>query len=475
MIGSSTGLLRIVANAVSIGGGEVANKAATFLVYAAVSRVLGLEPFGQLALGLTLLYTFHVFGYAGLPTVLVRRVAQRPHLARRYLAHGYLASLASSSLAAMAMLTTVFVMRYQSSTTWVVGTLALAVPFYSLSMITESVIKGRQKMHLIPIGNLPGNAVLVIGSFAVLWLGLSVLAVAAVVVVSRMLTFSILHGLAISQIGLATSCWTRWSMAWRLLYFSRGFLWSDGIAAVGASLYGLLLSKFATEREVGMLTAAFHLLQPIQIMYRSVGHSVFPPLVAAAATGNQAVVALVHRVLGLLLRMASPACLTVFLFADEGLSVIYGSKGFGDGAYVLQILSLSLLLDPMNPILGHALWAVGADRSVFRIVIVNVFSSLLLGLLLIGSFGLTGAACSALLGSILSTSLHYWMFHRRIGSPQLLSDFLRILPAMLAALIVVVLCPWPKPFVWVLAVLTYACLIAVVTPGTNRWWNFRPT
>lgn len=474
MVTSSANLLRIAFNAVSIGGGEAANKASTFIVYAAVSRVLGLEPFGQLALGLTLLYTFHVFGYAGMPTILVRRVAQRPQLARRYLAHGYLAAVLSSSMAAVSMLLVVFLMRYQPSTTWVVATLALAVPFYSLSMITEAVIKGRQEMHLIPVGNFPGNTVLVFGSLAVLWLGYGVLAVAAVVAISRILTCCTLHQLAMGLFKNQQVPRVRWTLAWRLLYYSRIFLWSDGIAAVGASLYGLLLSKFASEREVGMLSAAFQLLQPIQIMYRSVGHSVFPPLVTAAATGQQAVTTLAHRILSLMLRISFPACVTVFMFAGEILNMVYGSKGFGDAALVLQILSLSLLLEPLNPILGHALWAVGADRSVFRIVVVNVSISLLLGLILIGSFGLTGAACGVLLGSTLNTGLHYWTFERRIGNPGLLREVLGTLPASLAAIAIILFCPWPKLAVWAVALLLYASWTFAITPRTRRWLNYRP-
>jgi O-antigen/teichoic acid export membrane protein len=356
-----------------------------------------------------------------------------------------------------------------------VSTLALAVPFYSLSMITEAVIKGKQEMHLIPVGNFPGNAVMVFGSLAVLWLGYGVLAVASVVVISRILTCYTLHKLAMDLFKNQPARRVRWTLAWCLLYFSRIFLWSDGIAALGASLYGLLLSKCASEREVGMLSAAFQLLQPIQILYRSVGHSAFPALVTAAKTGQQAVAALAHRILSHMLRLSFPACVTVFLFAGEILNLVYGSKGFGDAAMVLQILSLSLLLEPLNPILGHALWAVGAERNVFRIVVVNVFSSILLGLPLIGSFGLTGAACGTLLGSILSTGLHYWTFERRIGNPMLLLEVLRTLPVSLVAIAIILFCPWPKLAVWAVAMLIYGSWTFAIAPNTWRWLNYRPT
>ncbi len=472
MTGSRSSLRKIALNAISIGGGEVANKASTFLVYAAVSRIAGLEAFGQLALGLTLLYTCHVFGYAGLPTVLVRLVARRPHTAKRYLIHGYLSTAMTSSLAALAMVAIAFAMRYQTTTTQVICLLALAVPFYSLTMITEAIIKGRDKMHLIALGNIPGNATMVLGSLAVLWLGYGVLGVTLVIVLSRLITLLTLHGLA--TLALAEEhCRSPISLSLllRLLSSSRIFLGSDGMAAVGTSLAGVMLSKFTSESEVGMLNAAFQLLQPIQIMYRSVGHSTFPPLVAAAKTSKLAVANLVHSVLSLLIRLAFPASLVMFVFAGDFLDLVYGSKGFRQGSFVLQIVAFSLLFDPLNPVLGHGLWAVGADRSVFRIVQTNIIFNLLLGLVLIGNFGLVGAAVCALVSSIVNTCQHYVVFTQKVASPRLMREILRLAPAILVSLVVVIAAPCSRFVSFPAAILLYTIIVFATSLGMIRFLN----
>jgi O-antigen/teichoic acid export membrane protein len=431
MSGARFSLKKIGLNAISIGGGEVANKASTFLVYAAVSRIAGLEAFGQLALGLTLLYTCHVFGYAGLPTVLIRLAARRPHIAKRYLVHGYIATAMTSCLAALAMVAIALAMRY-----------------------------------LIALGNLPGNAAMVLGSLIVLWQGYGVLGVTLVIVFSRFLTLLSLHGLvrlAVAEDSRRSR--VRWSLVLCLLSRARIFLGSDGIAAIGASLFGLLLSKFTSEREVGMLNAAFQLLQPIQIMYRSVGHSAFPPLVAAAKTSKQAVANLVHSILSLLIRLAFPASLVMFVFAGDFLDLVYGSKGFRQGAYVLQIVAFNLLFDPLNPVFGHGLWAVGADRAVFRIVLTNIIFNLMLGLILIGSFGLAGAAACTLVSSIVNTGQHYAMFTKRVASPRLMTEILRLTPAIALALAVVILSPWSRFANLPIAVLLYSAVVLAMTPA----------
>lgn len=465
-------LKRIAINAIAIGGGEVVNKASTFIVYAVVSRLSGLESFGQLALGLTLLYSFHVFGNAGLPTTMIRLIARRPKAARRYLMQGYLAGSVTSGIASLAMILMALAMQYQTLTTQVICLLALAVPCYSLAMIAEAAIKGIEKMHLVALGHLPGNLLLVGGSLTALWLGYGVLAVASVVVISRLMTLMALHLLAILAM---SSQGHRYSMnialSWRMLVRSKYFLWTDGVAAIGASLYGLMLSKFAGETEVGLLNAAFQLLQPFQIMYRSVGHSSFPPLVSVAKTSTQAVASLGHEILSLMLRLAFPACLLVFVFAGDMLDVVYGAKGFRSGAFVLQILAFSLLFDPLSPVLGHGLWAVGADSRVFRIVVVNVVVSLVLGFVLIGGYGLLGAAICGLASSAVNMVQHYVMFVRHVGNPKLMGELLRLLTAVVPALLVVALFP-ASPLISVfIALLLYMFIALALSPAPILAFN----
>jgi O-antigen/teichoic acid export membrane protein len=471
-VNGSTRWQKIALNTIAISGGEVANKASTFLVYAAVSRAVGLESFGQLALGLTLLYTCHVLGVAGLPTTLTRLVAKRPVFAKNLLRLGYLAGIFSSTSAAIIMVMAAQVLQYQPTTTHVINVLALAVPFYSLTMVTEAVIRGREKMHLIALGNLPGNLLLVLGSWFALWLGLGVVAVAWVVVLSRGITAATLHGLAVWSLrheAAAGPC--RISLAWRLLVRSRVFLWSDSVAAIGASFFAVILSKFTSETEVGMLNAAFQLMQPVQILYRSVGHSAFPPLVAAAKLHRKAVTDLVHAVLSLVIRLAYPATLVMFVMAADVLDLVYGARGFKDGAFVLQILAFGLLCDPLNPVLGHALWAVGADRVVFRIVIANVSLTVLLGLLLIGTSGLWGAAVCSLICCLVNTALHYWAFTIRVGEAHLLREFAKLSPAIFVSLAVVIWSPWSPVIGLVVGLFAYALVAGLLWLQLG---NFQP-
>ncbi|WP_153557014.1 oligosaccharide flippase family protein [Roseimaritima sediminicola] len=441
MSGSTHSLKRIAVNTAAVLGGDVLNKAGTFLVYAILARQASVHEFGQLSLGLLLLYTFHVFAVAGLPVALTRQVARHPRATHRLLRHGYLAALFASSLATAAMILLAVAMQYERQTVLVIVLLALAVPPYALSMITEAVIKGSQRMHLITLGCVPGNVLLVVGSFVAIQRGHGVLAVAAIIVLARTVTWITMHRLAMQTIPRRDRRRPRVQLSWMLLRRSMVFLGTDGMQAIGAALSGVLLSKFASERELGLLGASYQLLQPIQMFYRSVGHSCFPQLVTAARGGAEAVAAMARPLLGFILRLAIPATIGVFVLAGDLLGVVYGNPDFRAGAIVFQIVSLTLLLDPLNPILGHGLWAVQRDRTVLSIVVVNVVTNALAGLLLIGYYGLIGAAVTSVVASTVNLAQHYWHFHRGVGRLQLGREVVRLLFPTAVAVATIALLP----------------------------------
>src|SRR5919106_2172117 len=84
----SAGLVRILANAISILAADAVNRGTTFVLYALVARYLGAFEFGQLSLALTLFYTFQVLAAAGLKTLVVREVARDKKKTNHYLVNG---------------------------------------------------------------------------------------------------------------------------------------------------------------------------------------------------------------------------------------------------------------------------------------------------------------------------------------------------------------------------------------------------
>jgi O-antigen/teichoic acid export membrane protein len=418
---------RIHANAIALLGGDVLNKASTFLVYAMLGYYSGPYEFGQLSIGMLLLYTFHVFAAAGLPTLIARSVARKHTRSLRLLYAGYLSACVPACASVLCMLLFAlfkFNNQADSSSAYVVAILALAIIPYAMTMIAEAVIRGNEKMHLIAMSNIPGNAALVIGSALALYSGYRVMALAIIVVAARLLTMCTSHFLCVTaavptatRFATVHSLSRRISYSWRLLSKSIVFAGSDGINVIWASLDSLILNYFVGERGNGLLGPSFQILQPILLVYRSVGHSAFPALCAAARASNLEFANLSKHLIENLLRLSIPAVLCIWVLAGDLLVLVYGNEEFREGRIALEILAFTLLLDTLAPVLGHGLWARGRERTVLKIVICNLAANLAVGTLLIYHFGLAGAAFSALLSSLMNVVQHYW--YSRLDVPEL--------------------------------------------------------
>jgi O-antigen/teichoic acid export membrane protein len=79
---------RTTGNAVSLLASDVANRAATFVLYALVARYVGASDFGRMSLALTFFYVFQTFAVAGLKTLIIREVAKDRTKTAQYLVNG---------------------------------------------------------------------------------------------------------------------------------------------------------------------------------------------------------------------------------------------------------------------------------------------------------------------------------------------------------------------------------------------------
>jgi O-antigen/teichoic acid export membrane protein len=111
------------------------------------------------------------------------------------------------------------------------------------------------------------------------------------------------------------------------------------------------------------------------------------------------------------------------------------------------------------------MWAVGADRAVFRIVLTNVLLGLATGCVLIGNYGLHGAAICAVIGNVVNIGQHYYLFTRNVSALNLSSEIIRLSPAVAATMGIIVFLPISKLISVPIALLCYLFLVLV--------WNDR--
>lgn len=404
-------LLRFAGNAASLLTTDLLNKATTFVVYALTARYLGAEAFGQLSLGLLLVYVFQVLASVGLPNLLTREIAQQPRRAERLVATGLLAASLTSLLAMLAMWSTAAVMRYDQGTTQVIMLLSLGLLPYAASQIIEASFRGLQRMHFIAISNLIANTVKVIGAVAMLQAGLETLGLVGWLVGVRVLI-------------LVLDTWFYWAWAqqrwrtvqsrlmWALLRRSSTFLGIDAAIAGWSAVDALILSKFMGELEVGLYCAATQLLQPASLVYMSIVGSIFPAMCRRTHCGTEQLHLLTRWMVAFLLMLGLPAVVLILGFADVILLAAYADPEFLPSVPVMRIAAFALVAQCFTTILGHALWAANREAETLRIVVTNLIANVIISSFTISQWGLVGAAAGTLLVSFLNVLQHYLAFYR---------------------------------------------------------------
>src|SRR5207253_2809438 len=103
----------------------------------------------------------------------------------------------------------------------------------------------------------------------------------------------------------------------------------DGTLAVMSSLNILLLSKLASETEVGLYSAATQLMVPLLLVYQSMAQSIFPVMCRKVQSGYQSLKQIAEQAMELLLVLALPVVVDTFVNLLVGWPLIgmFGLRG----------------------------------------------------------------------------------------------------------------------------------------------------
>jgi O-antigen/teichoic acid export membrane protein len=393
---------------------DVMNRATTFIVYALVARYLGAYAVGQLALALTLFFTFHVFATAGVKTLIAREVARDRAATDHYLVGSTLFVAVCSGLSFAALLGLVRVMNYNADTALVIWVLALGLLPASLSAVSESIMWAWERMHLIAIASVPVSIGKVVVCFVILSRGHGLYEVVVTLLLCRVVLAAIewclllwyvrRPRLVVDVVRLRV-----------LVRQAMPFLGLDALVSIQPAIIALLLSKLAGETEVGLYNAGDQLLVPVGLVCTNIMVSVFPAMCKTLGTGVGNIRTMAEYLLESLLVFAVPAATGLFLLSKEILLLVYGNEDFLYASVVLRVLVWSLILDVYTHTLGHLFMAGHREKTNLAIVAVDVVASLLVGVVLIQWLGLVGAAATALVVRVIDFLLHYILVARMVS------------------------------------------------------------
>ena len=150
--------------------------------------------------------------------------------------------------------------------------------------------------------------------------------------------------------------------AWALLKSTSTFLGIDVLIAIASSLNVILLSKLATETEVGLYNAAVQLLIPIMLVLQNVVLSVFPLMCRRLDPGYVDLKRIAEVVMALLLALVLPLVIGLYFLADSVLLMLYSHKDFLQASELLRLVIWGLIPTGLMSVLGYMLMASHRER-----------------------------------------------------------------------------------------------------------------
>jgi O-antigen/teichoic acid export membrane protein len=354
-------LRNVGANALSILTSDVLNRATSFVLYAMVARHLGAFEFGQLSLALTLFYVFQVSALAGLKTLIVRQVAKERSETGLYFINGCAIVVFSSLLSLGVLCAFVRLLHYPPATNLVILLLSLGLIPYAISAVCEGIFQAWERMRYIAYVNVPVNIAKMVGAYLLLSRGQGLYTVILILLSSFFAIAGMEVWILLRRFPLRPAT-ISFPFSLATIRSASTFLGIDGAVAIESSLNVILLSKLATETQVGLYSAATQLMVPLVLVYQSIAQSIFPVMCRRVEPGFQTLRRIAEQAIELLLVLALPAVAGIFFLGQWGLSVLYKNQAFLQAAPALRIIAWILILQVFTNVLGQVLVATHREK-----------------------------------------------------------------------------------------------------------------
>ena len=423
----SISLRNITGNALSILTSDVMNRATSFVIYAMVARRLGAFAFGQMSLALSLFYVFQIFAVSGVKTLLIREVAKDRSQTRKYLTNGCLIVAVMSFAALGALFGFVRAVHYTGGTKLVVLLLSLGLLPYAITAVCEGIFQAWERMHYLACVNVPSNIVKMAGAYLLLFWNRGLYTVMLLLLGAFFTVASVELWLVLTQFRTERAPASEQPGAGIDLRFALAtlrsagtFLGIDGTCAIAGNLNIILLSKLATEKDVGLYSAATQLMVPLLLVYQSIAQSIFPVMCRKIEPGLRALRRISEQAIEVLLMLAVPTVAGVFFLGQWALSILYKNHAFVGAVPALRIVAWALVPQVFTSVLGQVLVATHHEKITLKIAVVGGALNLVVGWPLIRRYGLVGAASILVVTSVVGSILHYLPVARLLAGVSLL-------------------------------------------------------
>jgi O-antigen/teichoic acid export membrane protein len=364
-VGGGRPAATVARNAFFLVVGQAATTALAIVFSAALGRTLGARDFGIYYLITTMSTFAYVFVEWGQPLFVIREAARDPRRAGGLLGTALALRVVFAFLVTLPAGLIAWSLGYGARTTWLsVAMIVATLPLF-LAQGYGMVFRARDQMGRDAVVSVSNKAVgLALALPALAW-GAGIPGVVAV------------QGLAgVAALGVAIEAYRRLGgprmsvsaeTAQELIAAGAPILAMTAAVSVQPYLDAIVLSKLAPATVVGWFGAAKSILGTLMAPAVILGAAAYPHI--ARASGDT--VALRREVRSgfrTMLWLGALGATGTYLFAGTAVGLIYGTRGFGPAAVVLEVFAPGLLLLFVDILLGNIIYASGSGTTGFAVV-----------------------------------------------------------------------------------------------------------
>jgi O-antigen/teichoic acid export membrane protein len=199
----------------------------------------------------------------------------------------------------------------------------------------------------------------------------------------------------------------------KLLRFGSWVSVSQLVSPLLVYLDRVLIASFVSLAAVTLYTVPFEVITRLRIIPTSLVNTLYPAFSERGMAGQEAQLQRLYEgSMRYLLIMLLPGILFLFMFGSDLLSLWMGTIFALQTSWILQILSVGVLLNCMANIPYYALQALGRPDITGKLHLGEVPFYVVLCVILIPRFGIVGAALASSIRISLDAVLLFWALHK---------------------------------------------------------------
>ncbi len=160
----------------------------SFVLQILIARRLGVEASGQYTIALAYLNVCQVLSELGLPTLLVRDLAQRPTQRRSYFYVALLVQGVASLLIWGGLAVVVSLLPFSMATRTILWLVGASLPFYAITSVTQTFFQASERLELVMGVEFLINTLILGFSAWQLWHGGGIIRLVAILVITQVLS-----------------------------------------------------------------------------------------------------------------------------------------------------------------------------------------------------------------------------------------------------------------------------------------------